>query len=137
MQKAAIEIRDRYGGVIPKDYEKILALPGIGTYTAGAIASIAYQIPQPAVDGNVLRVFARLTEEPEDILKQKTKKKAEDVLRKIIPSEAPGDFNQSLIEVGAIVCVPNGPARCTICPVRDYCLAKAHDRVEEYPKKAP
>ena len=61
MQKAAIEIRDRYGGVIPKDYEKILALPGIGTYTAGAIASIAYQIPQPAVDGNVLRVFARLT----------------------------------------------------------------------------
>ena len=137
MQKAAIEIRDRYGGVIPKDYEKILALPGIGSYTAGAISSIAYQIPEPAVDGNVLRVFARLTEEPEDILKQKTKKKAEDILRKIIPLDVPGEFNQSLIELGALVCVPNGPAKCPVCPVRDFCLARAYDRVGEFPKKAP
>ena len=117
MQKAALEIVEKYGGEIPGDYEKILALPGIGSYTAGAIASIAYKIPKPAVDGNVLRVIARLTEEPEDILKQRTRKKIEDMLEKIMPAD--------------------GPARCEACPVKDFCLAKAHEKVVEYPRKAP
>ena len=137
MQKAALEIVEKYGGEIPGDYEKILALPGIGSYTAGAIASIAYKIPKPAVDGNVLRVIARLTEEPEDILRQRTRKKIENMLEKVMPADRPGEFNQSLMELGATVCVPNGPARCDTCPVRDFCLAKAHEKVVEYPHKAP
>ena len=137
MQKAALEIVEKYGGEIPGDYEKILALPGIGSYTAGAIASIAYKIPKPAVDGNVLRVIARLTEEPEDILRQRTRKKIENMLEKVMPADRPGEFNQSLMELGATVCVPNGPARCDVCPVRDFCLAKAHEKVVEYPHKAP
>ena len=113
MQKAALEIVEQYSGEIPEDYEKILGLPGIGSYTAGAIASIAYKIPKPAVDGNVLRVIARITEEPEDILKQRTRKKIEDMLEKIMP------------------------ARCQSCPVNEFCLAKAHEKVVEYPRKAP
>ncbi len=137
MQKAAIKIRESYGGEMPGDYEKILSLPGIGSYTAGAIASIAFKIPKPAVDGNVLRVIARITEEPEDILKQKTKRKIEDMLEEIMPAACPGEFNQSLMELGATVCMPNGPARCQVCPVKDFCLAKAHEKVVEYPKKAP
>ena len=136
MQKAALEIVEKYGGEIPGDYEKILALPGIGSYTAGAIASIAYKIPKPAVDGNVLRVIARLTEEPEDVLKQRTRKKIEDMLEKIMPADHPGEFNQSLMELGATVCVPNGPARCEACPVKDFCLAKAHEKVVEYPRES-
>lgn len=137
MQKAAQEIVEKYGGEIPEDYEKILELPGIGSYTAGAIASIAYKIPKPAVDGNVLRVIARITEEPEDILKQRTRKKIENMLEQIMPVRCPGEFNQSLMELGATVCVPNGPARCHVCPVREFCLAKAHEKVVEYPRKAP
>ena len=137
MQKAALEIVEQYSGEIPEDYEKILGLPGIGSYTAGAIASIAYKIPKPAVDGNVLRVIARITEEPEDILKQRTRKKIEDMLEKIMPAQCPGEFNQSLMELGATVCVPNGPARCQSCPVNEFCLAKAHEKVVEYPRKAP
>lgn len=137
MQKAALEIMEKYDGEIPEDYEKILSLPGIGSYTAGAIASIAYKIPKPAVDGNVLRVIARLTEEPGDILKQSTRKKIENMLEEIMPPACPGEFNQSLMELGATVCVPNGPARCQECPVKDFCLAKAHEKVIEYPRKAP
>ena len=120
MQKAALEIVEQYSGEIPEDYEKILGLPGIGSYTAGAIASIAYKIPKPAVDGNVLRVIARITEEPEDILKQRTRKKIEDMLEKIMPAQCPGEFNQSLMELGATVCVPNGPARCQSSPVNKF-----------------
>lgn len=137
MQKAALEMVEKYGGKIPGDYGKILGLPGIGSYTAGAIASIAFKIPKPAVDGNVLRVVARLTEEPEDILKQGTRRKIEDMLEKIMPADYPGEFNQSLMELGATVCVPNGPARCEICPVREFCLAEAHGKVSEYPRKTP
>lgn len=137
MQKAALEIVEQYDGEIPEDYEKILGLPGIGSYTAGAIASIAYKIPKPAVDGNVLRVIARITEESEDILKQRTRKKIEDMLEKIMPARCPGEFNQSLMELGATVCLPNGPARCQSCPVNEFCLAKAHEKVVEYPRKAP
>lgn len=137
MQKAAIEIVEKYGGVMPADYEKILALPGIGSYTAGAVSSIAYGIPRPAVDGNVLRVITRITENPEDILKQSTKKKVETALQEIMPEDCPGDFNQSLMELGATVCVPNGMAKCEQCPVAQMCQAHAHKTVLEYPKKTP
>ena len=137
MQKAAIEIVEKYGGVMPADYEKILALPGIGSYTAGAVSSIAYGIPRPAVDGNVLRVITRITENPEDILKQSTKKKVETARQEIMPEDCPGDFNQSLMELGATVCVPNGMAKCEQCPVAQMCQAHAHKTVLEYPKKTP
>ena len=98
MQKAAIEVMEKYEGVLPADYEKLLKLPGIGSYTAGAVASIAYGISEPAVDGNVLRVITRITEDPEDILKQSMKKKIENKLREVMPKDRPGDFNQSLME---------------------------------------
>lgn len=136
MQKAAIEIEEKYQGEIPPDYQKILSLPGIGSYTAGAIASIAYKLPFPAVDGNVLRVMARLTEDGEDILKQKTKKRVEDMLKEIMPTDFPGEFNQSLMELGATVCLPKGMPRCGECPVRKLCQARAHGTMLDYPKRA-
>lgn len=127
---------EQYDGRLPADYEKLLKLPGIGSYTAGAVASIAYGIPRPAVDGNVLRVITRITENPEDILKQSMKKKTEEALLEIMPKDCPGDFNQSLMELGATVCVPNGMAKCQCCPVARVCQAYAHGTVMEYPKKA-
>lgn len=136
MQKAAVQVMEQYEGRLPADYEKLLKLPGIGSYTAGAVASIAYGIPQPAVDGNVLRVITRLTEDPEDILKQSMKKKIETALREIMPKQCPGDFNQSLMELGATVCVPNGMAKCEICPIAHLCQARASGTVMDYPKKA-
>ena len=136
MQKAAREVMEQYDGRLPADYEKLLKLPGIGSYTAGAVASIAYGIPRPAVDGNVLRVITRITENPEDILKQSMKKKTEEALLEIMPKDCPGDFNQSLMELGATVCVPNGMAKCQCCPVARVCQAYAHGTVMEYPKKA-
>lgn len=137
MQKAACQIMEDYGGVLPADYKELLKLQGIGSYTAGAIASIAYGIPVPAVDGNVLRVISRLLEMEEDISRQSVKKKMEELLQKVIPEDRPGDFNQALMELGAMVCVPNGAARCTDCPVREFCLARQKGRVEELPVKAP
>lgn len=136
MQKAAREVMEFYDGKLPADYEKLLSLSGIGSYTAGAVASIAYGISKPAVDGNVLRVITRITENPSDILKQSTKREMEKNLEKIMPVHAPGAFNQSLMELGATVCVPNGMAKCECCPVAEFCMARAHDTVLEYPKKA-
>ena len=108
LQKAARVCMDEYGGQLPASYESLLSLPGIGSYTAGAVASIAFGIPEPAVDGNVLRVLSRLFESREDIGKQSVKRKMENELRAVIPKELPGDFNQALIELGAIVCIPSG-----------------------------
>jgi A/G-specific adenine glycosylase len=122
---------------MPADYEALLSLPGIGSYTAGAVASIAYGIPVPAVDGNVLRVLSRLTLCEEDILKQSVKKRWEQSLLAVMPREAPGDLNQALMELGATVCVPNGMAKCEECPISGLCLARKEDRVLEFPKKTP
>lgn len=137
MQQAAITVAEEYEGRLPESYESLLSLKGIGSYTAGAIASIAYQIPVPAVDGNVLRVISRITESREDIMKQSVRRQMEENLKAIMPKDAPGDFNQALMELGATVCVPNGPAKCEICPVRKWCLAFIHDTVMELPVKAP
>lgn len=129
--------KNEYNGRLPEDYQALLSLKGIGSYTAGAIASIAYGIAVPAVDGNVLRVISRITESTEDISKQSVRKKIEQQLQQIMPSECPGDFNQALMELGAIVCVPNGQAKCEECPVASACLACRHDKVEGIPVKAP
>ena len=137
MQEAAQTVKNEYNGRLPEDYQALLSLKGIGSYTAGAIASIAYGIPVPAVDGNVLRVVSRITESAEDISKQSVRKKIEEQLLQIMPENCPGDFNQALMELGAVVCIPNGQAKCTECPVASICLAHRHDTVEKFPVKAP
>lgn len=136
MQKAAIQIVEQYDGHLPKDFEKLLSLKGIGRYTAGAIASIAYRIPVPAVDGNVLRVVTRLTENSQDIMKTAVRTEIEKQLSDIIPVLAPGDFNQALMELGAMVCVPSGSPKCNICPVKEFCRAYISGHQEAYPVKA-
>lgn len=136
MQKAAIQVMEEYDGVLPADYQALLSLKGIGSYTAGAIASIAYGIPVPAVDGNVLRVISRILESEEDIMKQSVKSNMEQRLKETMSKERPGDYNQALMELGAVICVPNGVPCCEKCPVEHLCQARAHDRVMELPKKA-
>lgn len=123
LQKAARVVTEEYQGELPADYEALLKLPGIGTYTAGAIISIAYHIPQPAVDGNVLRVMKRVSGSFDDITKAKVKKDLEQDIREIMPKDRPGDFNQSLMELGATVCIPNGKPLCEKCPIMHLCKA--------------
>lgn len=132
LQAAARTIVERHGGVFPRSYDEILALPGIGPYTAGAIASIAFDAPTPAVDGNVLRVVTRLLECGAPADQERTKRAVTDALREIYPPEA-GKFTQSLIELGATVCVPNGAPRCEICPLREICRACARGSWDKYP----
>lgn len=136
MQKAAVIITEQYGGEMPADYEKILALPGIGSYTAGAVSSIAFGIPRPAVDGNAMRVVSRLTESEADIAKQSVKQEIERSLLGIIPASEPGKFNQAMMELGATVCIPKGQPKCGECPLAEQCLARLHGRAEELPVKA-
>ena len=115
LQKGAKAVMERHGGVIPADFDALRALPGIGDYTAGAIASIAFQLPVPAVDGNVLRVTARLLDRHDNILDPKVKRRTEGEITAILPARV-GDFNQSLMELGAMVCLPNGAPLCGTCP---------------------
>lgn len=133
LKEAARQIMEEYGGHFPETYEAIRSLKGIGSYTAGAISSFVYNIPKPAVDGNVLRVVTRLLADPEDITKASVKKKIEGMIEKIIPRGKAGDFNQSLIELGAIVCLPNGEPKCKECPVKHICLAYEQGKQTDYP----
>lgn len=164
MQKAALIAVEKYGGQLPKTYRELLALPGIGSYTAGAIASIAHRQVVPAVDGNVLRVVSRITGSREDISRQAVKKKIEELLlevmeRKFLPGSAapsdtrgqedpvsgevpcirgnlPGTFNQALMELGAVVCLPGGVPDCAHCPVGHICRANETGSQMELPVKA-
>lgn len=135
MQKTAIMVMEKYNGILPEDYTELLSLPGIGSYTAGAVASIAYGIPVPAVDGNVLRVISRVLANEEDILKQSVKRNYENWLSEVMPAEFPGEFNQSLMELGATICIPNGEARCEKCPLTQLCEARKRNIVLQLPKK--
>lgn len=137
LQKAAQKVVKEYGGVIPADFDKLLSLPGVGRYTAGAVASIAYDIPVPAVDGNVLRVAARLTGESRDILQDATRRDVEACIAPHVPTPHGGDFNQSLIELGALLCLPGKEAKCGDCPVRLLCTAAREGRVAELPLRIP
>lgn len=137
LKRAAEQAVLEYGGELPADYEKLLKLPGIGSYTAGAIASIAFGIARPAVDGNVLRVISRILGSMEDISQAKVKKKIEEQLLFVMPGNAPGDFNQALMELGATVCVPNGAPHCQECPVAETCLAFREGKTDVIPYKAP
>lgn len=135
LQAAARRIMEDYGGQFPRSYAQVLSLPGIGPYTAGAICSIAFNLPVPAVDGNVLRVISRLCALREPVTKERTKKLVADALRKIYPADA-SVFTQSLMELGATVCTPNGAPRCSACPLRTICCAGSDGTWADYPVKA-
>ena len=136
LQSAARLICSDHGSEIPARFDDLLALPGIGRYTAGAIASIAFGERRPAVDGNVLRVIMRLLACPADILKESTKRAVEEALITRLPENA-GDFNQALMELGALICLPRGAARCPSCPLERLCLAKEANLQAELPQKTP
>ena len=135
LQKAARCIMEEHGGVFPADYDAIRALPGVGDYTAGAIASIAFGIPAPAVDGNVLRVLARVLGDEGDIARPDTKKRMAACLSGVMPVKEPGQFNQALMELGALVCLPNGAPLCEKCPLARFCTARKEGRTGELPVK--
>lgn len=137
MQKAAKMIMEEYGGRFPDSYELLLKLPGIGAYTAGAVASISFSRPVPAVDGNVLRILTRLMADKSDITSQKVKKEKESFLMEIMPKDRPGDFNQALMELGATVCVPNGAPKCENCPWQEFCEARKQGLISQIPVKTP
>ena len=136
MQKAAIQIMDEYRGEMPGEYLQLLNLKGIGSYTAGAIASIAFGKAVPAVDGNVLRVLARYRMDDELISDAKVKQRVEKELAEVMPKGRPGDFNQAMMELGAMVCAPNGAPHCEKCPLQEGCLAYHENCTCDYPKKA-
>lgn len=135
LKEAARQIMDEYGGKFPDTYEEIFSLKGIGSYTAGAISSFVYDIRKPAVDGNVLRVVSRILADDSDIAKAGTKAKVEAMVEEVIPAKWAGDFNQSLIELGAIICVPGGEQKCPQCPVRHLCVAHEQGRETDFPVK--
>lgn len=132
LKKAAQIIQEKYEGKMPKNYQELLQLPGIGEYTAGAIASIAYGERVPAVDGNVLRVMSRVIGSKKDILEQETKKEITEKLRNLMPKQA-GDFNEGLMELGELICVPNGKPLCDNCPIQKDCIAYKEGLTGEIP----
>lgn len=136
LKRAACVICERYDGELPADYEALLSLPGIGPYTAGAIASIAYGICVPAVDGNVLRVLARVRRDERLMSDDRVRRAIESELLAVMPADRPGDFNQAMMELGAMICLPNGAPHCECCPLREACLAATDDTWSEYPRKA-
>ena len=134
LKKAAQVIMEKHNGQFPRKYEDILALPGIGSYTAGAICSICFDEPTPAVDGNVLRVVTRLTEDATPIDASACKRAVEQKLKAVYPTAA-GDFTQALMELGATVCGPNRKPDCENCPCKDFCCSHLHGTAENYPVK--
>ena len=136
LKKAAIQIMQEHGGVFPRKYADVRALPGIGDYTASAICSICFDAPTPAVDGNVLRVISRLAEDNTPIDLPAYKAQVRDALAEIYPAEA-GNFTQALMELGATLCGPNWKPRCAECPCRDFCGGARHGTAENLPVKLP
>ncbi|MBR2446551.1 MAG: A/G-specific adenine glycosylase [Clostridia bacterium] len=136
LQKAARQVCAEYGGELPTDPAQLQRLCGIGAYTAGAIASIAFGRRAPAVDGNVMRVWARLTADGRDILQPAVQKDAREDVAAIIPADQAGDFTQAMIELGATVCVPAGEAKCGVCPLQAFCKALSEGMVDELPVRS-
>ena len=137
LQKAAKLVCAQYGGQLPADYAALRALPGIGEYTAGAIASISFGLPVPAVDGNVLRVCARVLDDATPIDSAAHKAALTAALSACYPAGHCGDFTQALMELGATVCGPNRAPQCEVCPIAALCLARAHGTAAALPVKAP
>lgn len=136
LQKAAKTVVEKHGGVFPPDYRDVRALSGIGDYTAGAICSICFEQPRAAVDGNVLRIMARITEDFSPIDLADTKKNVAAALEEVYPAGECGAFTQSLMELGACVCTPRNP-RCGGCPVKEICFAQKAGTVDKLPVKLP
>jgi A/G-specific adenine glycosylase len=135
LQSACKEVQANYGGKVPNTPKEIANLKGVGPYTAGAVLSIAYGVPEPAVDGNVMRVLSRILSIYEDIAKPSTRKIFEDAVRKLIFHENPSYFNQALMELGALICTPTSPS-CLLCPVREHCTAFESGIQKELPVKS-
>lgn len=139
LKKGAQYICEQCKGKIPSEYEELIKVPGIGPYTAGAIASIAFDKPVAAVDGNVLRVWSRLLGSYEDISKASTKRmiaeKVEDILVQLPEDRSPGDFNQAIMDLGSSICIGNGMPQCENCPLQVECKARKEDSVLEIPVK--
>lgn len=133
MQKAAVQIMTEHSGQFPQDYDSIRQLSGIGDYTAGAVSSICFGLPEPAVDGNVLRVMARLQEDHRNILSPQCKAGITAQLRKVYPHADCGMLTQALMELGAVVCVPNGAPHCGECPLAGICMARRQGSTDMLP----
>lgn len=137
LKKAARQVMDRCGGELPASAEELKKLPGVGDYTAGAIASIAFGLPEPAVDGNVLRVTARLLADGRDVLEPSVRRETAALLRGSYPSgEKAALVTEGLMELGETVCVPNAAGRCHLCPLRALCRALAEGATERYPVRS-
>ncbi len=126
------EVVEKYGGVVPRNRKEVESLRGVGNYTAGAILSLAYGLPEPAIDGNVLRVYARLYCVTNDIMRTAGKKKIAALVDATLPSDCAGDFNQALMDFGSAICIPKVP-RCESCPLRRWCEADAKDMAGDLP----
>ena len=138
LKKAAVEIMERFGGELPASAEELKKLPGIGDYTAGAIASIAFGLGEPAVDGNVLRVIARLLADGRDVLSPAVRRDVTALLKEHYPvGEQAALVTEGLMELGETVCLPNAVPLCLSCPLRELCRARAEGEPERYPVRAP
>lgn len=131
----ALSLVENHGGKLPETYVELLKLKGIGEYTAGAIASEAFGEKVPAVDGNVFRVMARLLGVREDIKEKEVVDSLKETVKELLPEEETGNFNQGMIEIGALICIPNGSPKCGLCPLKEYCTAYEKDLQDEIPKK--
>ncbi|WP_430598172.1 A/G-specific adenine glycosylase [Enterococcus sp. AZ177] len=134
LKVAAQQIMTDFDGQMPETIDEIRQLKGIGPYTAGAIGSIAFQIPEPAIDGNVMRVVSRLFEISDDIAKPSSRKVFEAAMYKIIDQHRPGDFNQAMMDLGSSICTPTSP-KCEECPIQSYCLSYKNNTMTNYPVK--
>ncbi len=132
LKKAAQMIEEEYHGIFPNHYDDILKLPGIGEYTASAIASICFSLATPTVDGNVMRLFTRLNEDSRNVDLASTKKQIREELVPLMPKDT-GSFNEAMMELGEVICIPNGDARCEICPLKSICKSYNHQSWQNYP----
>jgi A/G-specific adenine glycosylase len=135
LQYAVREVVEKYDGHVPDQPEQLEKLKGIGSYTKGAILSIAFNKPEPAVDGNVMRVFSRLLTINDDIAQPKTKKRFELITREVISHDDPSSFNQAIMDLGATICTPKSPS-CLLCPVQEHCQAYSAGMEEQLPVKS-
>lgn len=135
LKVAAQQIVTEFNGQMPNSIEEIRQLKGIGPYTAGAIGSIAFNLPEPAVDGNVMRVVSRLFEIDADIAKAGSRKVFEEAMYKIIDQKRPGDFNQAMMDLGSAICTPTSP-KCEECPIQSYCLSYEKNTMTNFPVKS-
>lgn len=134
LKKASIMIMEKYQGIFPNQYVDILSLPGIGEYTAGAISSICFSLKEVAIDGNVMRVYSRVEGKDLDISDLKVKKKIGEEIKKILPDNS-GDFNQGMMELGEVICIPGGVPKCDICPLKEFCKAHLKGIENDIPRK--